>query len=377
MENKNDAFTTFESSNILKTVNLVTLPDPLFLKYKVNNDILNNINKFILVIDFPNIGGGTSFFLNTIISKYKHFTTFVIVRNINGLLHININEEYDLIDKLTLNESLNFIDHYSSKITKIFINHVYLHEQIFIDQFMALCITKIGITHDYYNLIGVTQPLYHEIQHMINIHSPVRFNINNLDILITQSQCNLHTFGIKYIKNIDVVNLPDYYSSDKMINTSCNSQIIVGIIGYIHDVKGKHMLEQIINYYKSNTNITIAVIGYIQLDGFTNFQYYNSIEEFNQILIDVKPNVLLELSLWPETYSYTLTLAMLSQLPILYIEKQFDSVIAYRLNTYTKAYSFMQLHELDLLIKQHSQNYLYTIKPVLKYNDYWNKLFIL
>jgi hypothetical protein len=42
-----------------------------FLKYSVDEEVLNKLKSFVLVIDFYNGGGGTTFFLNTIISKYK------------------------------------------------------------------------------------------------------------------------------------------------------------------------------------------------------------------------------------------------------------------------------------------------------------------
>ena len=34
---------------------------------KISNDILDFIDNFILIIDFPNLGGGSTFFLNTIL----------------------------------------------------------------------------------------------------------------------------------------------------------------------------------------------------------------------------------------------------------------------------------------------------------------------
>ena len=60
---------------------------------------------------------------------------------------------------------------------------------------------------------------------------------------------------------------------------------------------------------------------------YDNCYGYNTIEEFNNILIKVKPNILLELSLWPETYSYTLSLAMITSLPILCLQKMYKKFI--------------------------------------------------
>ena len=52
----------------------------------INYEYISFKNSFILIIDFPNIGGGTSFFLKTILARYKGNFTFLIVRSYNGLL---------------------------------------------------------------------------------------------------------------------------------------------------------------------------------------------------------------------------------------------------------------------------------------------------
>jgi hypothetical protein len=67
---------------------------------------------------------------------------------------------------------------------------------------------------------------------------------------------------------------------------------------------------------------------------------------------------------------------MLTQLPILYFKKNFPSVIMRRLEKYNKSYPFNTLSQLDALIKTHNQNYLYTIKPVIYFDQYWDNLFI-
>ena len=66
----------------------------------------------------------------------------------------------------------------------------------------------------------------------------------------------------------------------------------------------------------------------------------NNINELNRLLEKYKPNLLLELSIWPETYSYTLTLMMLTQLPILSLKKNMSCVVENRLSKYDKYYIF-------------------------------------
>jgi hypothetical protein len=107
-DKKDDYYECLHNDSILYTRLFNDKTNDLFLQYKIDNNILNSLNDFILIIDFQNGGGGTTFFLNTIVSKYKYNQTFLIARNYDGLLLLNINEEYELIDKYNNDESLIF-----------------------------------------------------------------------------------------------------------------------------------------------------------------------------------------------------------------------------------------------------------------------------
>ena len=109
-----------------------------YKQYDVNNDILDTLDTFILVIDFNNGGGGTTIFLNMIVSKFKKHQTFVIARNCNGELHININEEYILDKKYNTEESLQFIEKYKAKISQVFVNHLLSHDKTFINKLFTI-----------------------------------------------------------------------------------------------------------------------------------------------------------------------------------------------------------------------------------------------
>jgi hypothetical protein len=84
---------------------------------------------------------------------------------------------------------------------------------------------------------------------------------------------------------------------------------------------------------------------------------------------------LIELSLWPETYSYTLTLSMITQLPIIYLKKPANFTVEDRLSHYNKAFPFTDLNQFDELIHIHKQNCFYTIKPTIYFNDFWDEYF--
>jgi len=62
-------YSSFNDADILLTKPFFVIPN--YKQYSVNENILNNLNSFFLIIDFENGGGGTTFFLNTIVSKYK------------------------------------------------------------------------------------------------------------------------------------------------------------------------------------------------------------------------------------------------------------------------------------------------------------------
>ena len=77
-----------------------------------------------------------------------------------------------------------------------------------------------------------------------------------------------------------------------------------------------------------------------------------------------------------QTWSYTLTLGMLTNLPMLVFDKNFNSVIKNRLENYDKKYYFSDINDLEELFLKYSQNYLYTINPFIKFDKFWNIIFI-
>ena len=345
-----------------------------YKQYSVNEKILDNINSFVLIIDFDNGGGGTTFFLNTIVSKYKYNQSFVIIRNHNEEHQININEDY-LINKNYNNQDICiFLDKFKHKFDKCFINHTKGHNMVFLHKLTSLNKYVITITHDYSLISNKPQPYYHELYELVN-KNPDTSVLKHINLLITQHKTNVDIFATSYKQNIDIVQLPDYKYSDKIYKYT-NKCFVIGIIGNIIDIKGRKILDKIQNHYINNPLIQIIVLGHIKSNICTNRHCYNSVTDLNKLLITHKPNVLLELSVWPETYSYTLTLSMLTQLPILYLNKNFPSVVMNRLEQYNNAYPFNTISQLDALIKTRNQNFLYTIKPVIYFDQYWDNLFI-
>ena len=363
---------SFNDADILLTKPFFTSSN--YKQYSVNEHIINNLNSFFLIIDFDNGGGGTTFFINTIVSKYKYNQSFVTIRNYNGVHQINVNEDYIINKNYNDQDICIFLDNFKHKFNKCFINHTKGHNMLFLNKLASLNKYIITITHDYSLISHKHQPYYHELYDLVHKNNDITV-LKHINLLITQHKTNIDIFATSYKKNIDIVQLPDYKYSDKIYKYT-NNCIVIGIIGNIIDIKGRKILDKIQNYYINNPRIKLVVLGHIKSNICTNRHCYNGVVDLNKLLITHKPNVLLELSLWPETYSYTLTLSMLTQLPILYFKKNFPSVITRRLEQYNKSYYFNTLTQFDALIKTHNQNYLYTIKPVIYFDQYCDNLFI-
>ena len=338
----------------------------------ISNDILDVIGDFILIIDMPNMGGGVTFFMDVITSYYKKNTICVIARNFNKMLHIYINNEYVLETKYNVEESILFLEKYKNKINKILFDHIIHHNLLFVNKLITLGKHTTYITHDYYNICNKAQAYFHEISslHDTNI---AYIDLNLFDDVITQNEANVSIFNQYYKKQIRVVELPDFKNRDKTIKTY-NSHTVVGIIGSIGIEKGKEVLENIINFFK-DTHITFVVFGYVEIKNFTNVFKYNGIADLNKLLLEHKPNILLEMSLWPETYSYTLTLSMITDLPIVYLKKRFTSVVENRLRNYQKKHSFTNHKELTTLFNNYKQDYFNTIEETVYFNVFWNDYF--
>ena len=344
-------------------------------KEKINISVLNT---FILIVDFHNGGGGTTTFIESIISKYKKYQTFLIVRNFNDNVYFTVNDDYELETLYNNDDAYKLLLDNKNKIEKIFINHIYKHSTEFINNLFNLNIKITTITHDLLLLFNKPQISFNDIDSFLNDKTKKSFiDINKYDQIITQNKANVcfYNYFIEDKNKIVVSPLPDVKKSKDLIETA-NDTIIIGIIGAISDIKGKIELIKIINFYKNANNIQIIVFGFVNIESFINFYPYKNINQLNELLITHKPNIIIELSIWPETYCYTLTLAMVTQLPILYFKKNNYCAVEERLSTYNKAYSFTNIKELNKLIYDKKQDYFYTIEPIIYFNDFWDSYFI-
>jgi hypothetical protein len=339
-------------------------------------DIIS-LEKFILIVDFNNLGGGTSFFIESIVSRYKKDQTFLIVRNTNCGIYFTVNDEYQL-EKIYVNEeACNLLKNNKDKIEKIFVNHILGHIPEFIHSLFDLKIQIDTITHDFFGIFGKWSVNFNDIDNTLSNESERCYvNINSYDHIITQNQGNLYIYN-KFIKDknkIIVSAIPDYKYTKDFVRTR-NHNIVIGILGNISEMKGLGILQMLIEFYKNDKNINFVVFGKVNIYPFTNFHSYSNIEELNLLLTIHKPNMLIELSIWPETYSYTLSLAMITELPIIYLKKNNYCTVEDRLSKYDKAYPFTTVEEFNTLIYEKKQDYFYTIEPIIYFNKFWDDYF--
>jgi hypothetical protein len=360
-----------ESINEYDVYNITIYNNPLFKRFE-KTFTLDRYESFILVIDFPCYGGGTSTFINQIISKYKQNTTFLMARNFNGHVYFYINDNLLFGNKFTNEESIQVLKNNVNKISKIFINSIIGHTPDFLNSLFELGKHVSVITHDYSLLFKSSQIYYSQLNTQLE---PSCFDIKKCNTIITQNECNLYIYQ-KYITDSQVVisTLPDYKKRQTKIETN-NEKTVIGVIGYVSDIKGYYLISTLIDICKRDNSVEIIIFGKMNID--YDKQYtYSSIEELNNLFIKHKPNIFIETSLWPETYSYTLTLAMITDLPIFYQKKQFKSVIENRLSSYSKAFVFDNIENIDMnYFIREKQNYFYTIEPVLYFNNFWNSYF--
>jgi hypothetical protein len=375
------------------------------------NTIINATNKqFILIITFG-IGGGSSAFLNKLLHYYifNRCVNIIIIKYNNGEYIINYNN-------LLINKGFNFemitrfINKMSISIKHIFVNTFYTIPDNFKNFIYSLNIKKYTITHDYYNFFELPNPVYLHLKNK----ELYKNEINNFDVILTQHIYNISVMN--YIcpikKEIHLIDFPDYCSNippntttpaTTTITTPATTTITtpattttttpatttittpatitnpynpknILIIGTIDYKKGSLLIDEIFNKFSNKYKFFIA--GKIDNKNI-NQQEYKSIHEFNNILSLFKPGVILFTSLCPETYSYTLTLAMLTELPIIYYDIG-DCVVSKRLEEYKfDSYKLSDINNFGIVV----DNIDRVIQPKLIDNTisiskYWDNLFI-
>lgn len=352
--------------------------EPLFKNMKIIDQVdLFKFDSFILVVDFNLQTGGAYNFLNTIINLYKPSQSFLIVRQFSDFLYFYVNDDFIVKHKYTTETGVRLLTELKSKIKKIFINSIVSHSFLFLKEIFNFGKPIAAITHDYSLVFDFYHGYYHDLI-LKKYSSPI--DINKLDLLITQNEANLNVHSKHLSENlsITITELPDHKYSLRKIDTK-NKKTVIGILGHITEFKGISLVHEMIKKYNKHEDIDIIIFGGTAIP-ISNAKIikYSNVDELNARLIEHKPNLWLDTGLCPETYSYTLTLMMLTQLPILYQKKTFPSTITNRLSEYKSRVEYKNIEDLlsnIKLITNLKQNYFYTIDTRIYSNVFWDSYF--
>jgi len=358
------------------------------LNYLIETNMNKHINKgtdikYILIITFG-IGGGTDAFLNKLINYYiyKKCTNIIILKYINDEYVISYNN-------LIINKTFNFdtITNFINQINinLIFVNTFYTFPDNFKNFIYKLRIKKYTITHDYYNFMELPNPVYLHLKYK----ELYKNEINNFDVILTQNLYNIDVMN--YIcpinKEIHLIDFPDYYSNKDNENygkiDENYNRVKILIIGIIDYKKGSLLINKLIDKIgKDKMNKDKKYDFYIAGKHYNkkiSQQEYKTIHEFNNILSLFKPDVILFTSLCPETYSYTLTLAMLTELPIIYYDIG-DCVVSKRLEEYKfGSYKLNDINNFKSIVNTILENTSKKYKLInnsISISKYWDNLFI-
>lgn len=345
-----------------------------------------NQSRFILILDFPSYGGGCSFFLNTILSKYKTVAKCLVARNYSGAVSWTLNDE-SLIQVCRSEQSATaFLQQMAPMIKKVFVNSIIGHSAVFLEAVGQLGKHVTAITHDYSLLYGQehSQLYYHQMHNLdASANSPM-IHLGQIDVLLSQHENTMTYFYIDlynekvslFGKDNTIIQLPDYRKSEKLCASLAKQRIVIGVLGYISDIKGYYVLTKIIELVETYPDqLELVIFGSCKICWPKQYLYEN-VRDLNRLLEEHRPQLWIEMSLWPETYSYTLSLAMTTQLPILYQKKTFPSTVQARLVEYTNSYGFDHVDQVTLkYIQAIAQPFFYTIEPTLYYPTDWDEYF--
>ena len=356
---KNKFKISYNTKYVMKQIKNFNCESKIYVN-KINE---NKFSNYFVIINFSDAYvGGTKFFLDTILNLYQKNNTYIIICPNKNNYDVKINGnymytcDYDVITKIINNAK------------KIIINSIVGYEDVFIEFLHKK--KKIIFTHDY-NIVSQKSMVHFGLfKTLIK-----KTFINASDIIITQNTTNIGLFDFVHditLNTIYELPLPDYVMSNNIIHTN-NDKIMIMFIGGISGSKGLYFLEYLYDNYSHIYNFFVA--GTHNSLKKIRHQKYNSIMEFNRIIKIIKPNIVMFASLWPETYSYTLTLAMCMNIPIISCDIG-SCVIQNRLMKYGKGYFFNSIDKMNNLITQKSQNYYHLIdNNEMSVSTYYDNIF--
>lgn len=356
-----------------------------------------------LWVDFANLGGGTTFFINSIVSRYKQDMDFLIIRPKYGhhdqVLQWWWNEE--AVMETFVHEEKDSEWSWIPSLSKIFLNHTAQHSITFLYSLLSYLqqrdhVPVWTITHDHSMIMDASQLYYHALQDpKHHLPSPLLSFVDGVVFQHAMTEELLGSFFPERIRHRVVAPLPDFTLPIEKDQQAIHlappeSELVLGLLGAIQKVKGIKVLWLLAllvqkGYFwnRFQKKVRFVIFGQPSEHVFpdvVDVAPYTGIRHLNRLLQQYRPHAFLDLSLWPETWSYTLTLALQTRLPILSLEKPFPSVIECRGMSSSPTFStFSTLSELCGQLSSllsHPPTCLLPIRPVIEYPEIWDHILL-
>lgn len=279
---------------------------------------------------------------------------------------------------------------------KVFINHPLGYPQGFLSELFSLNKRYLSVTHDFYWYLKAPQPSFA----MLRAFEGSPRNAVTRDLLPqlelkTQTAGNLPVFSMisPPPRSLRVIPLPDFVIGSAAAATrsiKARRRLLIGCIGGISRIKGSALLVEMARH--AEVFVFGAIDGEAHASLVANMRETGQVKnpplkvvpyatpaELNQLLERERPNVLVFPALWPETYSYTLTLAMQTRLPLIVrrnASTDFDFAVSHRLAKYPN-HHFHPFDDMSAVVKlaQRIQaSELYPVGTELHVQPQWAQL---
>ena len=348
-------------------------------KVVVNNNIHSHKKKIIHIIH--NFGGGTQVYVDNLLSVLSNTYTNVIIKILD--------EQF-----VKFEDTKMLYDHFFNTIKPddlIIVHHLLYtsekgHQINFkiIEDIKKIKVKKVFIVHDYHLLLPKTPnpvkthnliPLTDDIQiceQIFKLFDKVYFN-----------SINCYTNYKKYVKlenYIILSNVPDINYYNKRIFPPKKVIYNIGVIGEVgNEHKGRFLLNNILNLFNKTPELSshkFHIFGEydIKYDNLVVHGKYVNNNIFN-LIKNNNIDLFLFVSTFEETYSFTLSIAIHTGLPIIY-----NNIGAYteRLENYSNCFPFDEQNYSNIMAnvlnKIHTNSFFNTSYNEYKYPSLCNNL---
>ena len=301
---------------------------------------IGSVNSILILTH--NLGGGTEKYIRDFISKNQE-NNFVLIRPDETKFIVEYVIQGEVIKFTVARDCGKFISKLQRiKFKSVYVNHLINFEQFELRRFLKLGDHVVTLLHDYYmactNINMLKNGIYCEsnaIKNCIDCFKNIDPSVVNgfvrnynsreilwaSDLVISPSNYTkkiiserfyfdkIKVLGHESLESIEYKKL----NYDQPILTAC-------IIGVLAKHKGLDFVRQVLKYIIENkVNIKIKLIGYVEggeiIHGLESTGRYDD-DDLVNLLNDINPTLIWFPAIWPETYSYTLTKAIESGLPI-------------------------------------------------------------